>query len=283
MAKKKEEVIEEIIEKISVEPLEDVMGDRYATYAKYVIQDRAIPDVRDGLKPVQRRIIYAMYKDGNIFTRPTRKCAHTVGAVMGTYHPHGDSSIYEALVRMSQTWKVNNPLIDFQGNNGSIDGDGPAAYRYTEARLSQIAEEMIRDIDKDTVDMSLTFDDENFEPVVVPSRFPNLLVNGEKVPSRDEWEALIDGLTWAPIVVDRGIKGMLGVDKDGKYIFLQNGHYWTSTLFDETSAFCVQVESGDPVDKLAIIFADPTAPLAVRSMAGPTDPILNTFNPEITY
>lgn len=106
---------------------------------------------------------------------------------------------------------------------------------------------------------------------------------GEKVPSRDEWEALIDGLTWAPIVVDRGIKGMLGVDKDGKYIFLQNGHYWTSTLFDETSAFCVQVESGDPVDKLAIIFADPTAPLAVRAMAGPTDPILNTFNPEITY
>ncbi len=180
MAKKKEVQPVEIIENIHHETMEEIMGSRFATYAKYVIQDRAIPDARDGLKPVQRRIIYAMYKDGNIFTRPTRKCAHTVGAVMGTYHPHGDSSIYEALVRMSQTWKVNNPLIDFQGNNGSIDGDGPAAYRYTEARLSQIAEEMIRDIDKDTVDMSLTFDDENFEPVVVPSRFPNLLVNGSE-------------------------------------------------------------------------------------------------------
>lgn len=180
MAKKKEVQPIEIIENIHHETMEEIMGSRFATYAKYVIQDRAIPDARDGLKPVQRRIIYAMYKDGNIFTRPTRKCAHTVGAVMGTYHPHGDSSIYEALVRMSQSWKVNNPLIDFQGNNGSIDGDGPAAYRYTEARLSQIAEEMIRDIDKDTVDMSLTFDDENFEPVVVPSRFPNLLVNGSE-------------------------------------------------------------------------------------------------------
>jgi len=168
----------EIVENIHSETLEEIMGTRFATYAKYVIQDRAIPDARDGLKPVQRRIIYAMYKDGNIFTRPTRKCAHTVGAVMGEYHPHGDSSIYEALVRMSQDWKLNNPLIDFQGNNGSIDGDGPAAYRYTESRLSQIAEEMVRDIDKDTVDMALTFDDSQFEPVVLPSRFPNLLVNG---------------------------------------------------------------------------------------------------------
>lgn len=178
MAKRKEEVIEEIVENIHNQTMEDIMSDRFATYAKYVIQDRAIPDVRDGLKPVQRRIIYSMYKDGNIFTRPTRKCAHTVGAVMGEYHPHGDTSIYEALVRMSQTWKVNAPLIDFQGNNGSIDGDGPAAYRYTEARLSQIAEEMVRDIDKDTVDMALTFDDTQFEPVVMPARFPNLLVNG---------------------------------------------------------------------------------------------------------
>ncbi len=168
----------EIVENIHSETLEEIMGTRFATYAKYVIQDRAIPDARDGLKPVQRRIIYAMYKDGNIFTRPTRKCAHTVGAVMGEYHPHGDSSIYEALVRMSQDWKLNNPLIDFQGNNGSIDGDGPAAYRYTESRLSQIAEEMVRDIDKETVDMALTFDDSQFEPVVLPSRFPNLLVNG---------------------------------------------------------------------------------------------------------
>ena len=168
----------EIVENIHSETLEEIMGTRFATYAKYVIQDRAIPDARDGLKPVQRRIIYAMYKEGNIFSRPTRKCAHTVGAVMGAYHPHGDSSIYEALVRMSQDWKVNCPLIDFQGNNGSIDGDGPAAYRYTESRLSQIAEEMVRDIDKETVDMALTFDDSQFEPVVLPSRFPNLLVNG---------------------------------------------------------------------------------------------------------
>ena len=178
MTKKHIEPEIEIVENIHSETLEEIMGTRFATYAKYVIQDRAIPDARDGLKPVQRRIIYAMYKEGNIFTRPTRKCAHTVGAVMGEYHPHGDSSIYEALVRMSQDWKNNAPLIDFQGNNGSIDGDGPAAYRYTESRLSQIAEEMVRDIDKDTVDMALTFDDSQFEPVVLPSRFPNLLVNG---------------------------------------------------------------------------------------------------------
>ena len=179
MARKNNTLVEEeIIENIHSETLEEIMGDRFATYAKYVIQDRAIPDARDGLKPVQRRIIYAMYKAGNIFARPTVKCAHTVGKVMGEYHPHGDSSIYEALVRMSQDWKNNNPLIAFQGNNGSIDGDGPAAYRYTESKLSQIAEEMIRDIDKDTVDMALTFDDSSFEPVVLPSRFPNLLVNG---------------------------------------------------------------------------------------------------------
>lgn len=181
MAKKKIEPVEiEIQENIHNETVENLMGDRYATYAKYVIQDRAIPDARDGLKPVQRRIIYSMYKTGNIFTRPTRKCAHTVGEVMGNYHPHGDSSIYEALARMSQDWKLNNPLIDWQGNNGSVDGDAPAAYRYTESRLSQIAEEMIRDIDKETVDMALTFDDKAYEPIVLPSRFPNLLVNGSE-------------------------------------------------------------------------------------------------------
>ena len=179
MAKKKQDIIEEIIqENISVEPLEEVMGDRYATYAKYVIQDRAIPDVRDGLKPVQRRIIFSMFKNGNTFNKPTRKCAHTVGAVMGTYHPHGDTSIYEALARMSQDWKVRYPLIDFQGNNGSIDGDSPAAYRYTESRLSELSNELIREIDKDTVDMQLNFDDTELEPIVLPSRFPNLLVNG---------------------------------------------------------------------------------------------------------
>ena len=180
MAKKKIEPIEEnvIEENISIEPLEDVMGDRYATYAKYVIQDRAIPDVRDGLKPVQRRIIFSMYKNGNFFNKPTKKCAHTVGAVMGTYHPHGDTSIYEALARMSQDWKVRYPLIDFQGNNGSIDGDSPAAYRYTESRLAELSNELVLDIEKQTVDMQLNFDDTEFEPVVLPSRFPNLLVNG---------------------------------------------------------------------------------------------------------
>ena len=179
MAKKKEvEIIEPIKENISIEPMEEVMGDRYATYAKYVIQDRAIPDVRDGLKPVQRRIIFSMYKSGNTFNKPTRKCAHTVGAVMGTFHPHGDTSIYEALARMSQDWKVRYPLIDFQGNNGSIDGDSPAAYRYTESRLSELSNELISDIEKKTVDMQLNFDDTEFEPVVLPSRFPNLLANG---------------------------------------------------------------------------------------------------------
>ena len=178
MAKKVEEIIEPIKENISVETMEDVMGSRYATYAKYVIQDRAIPDVRDGLKPVQRRIIFSMYKSGNTFNKPTKKCAHTVGAVMGTYHPHGDTSIYEALARMSQDWKVRYPLIDFQGNNGSIDGDNPAAYRYTESRLSELSNELIRDIEKKTVDMQLNFDDTELEPVVLPSRFPNLLANG---------------------------------------------------------------------------------------------------------
>ncbi len=178
MAKKKEEVIDIIVENISNEPLEDVMSSRYATYAKYVIQDRAIPDVRDGLKPVQRRIIFSMYKSGNTFNKPTKKCAHTVGAVMGTFHPHGDTSIYEALARMSQDWKVRYPLIDFQGNNGSIDGDQPAAYRYTESRLSELSNELVRDIEKKTVDMQLNFDDTELEPIVLPSRFPNLLCNG---------------------------------------------------------------------------------------------------------
>ena len=180
MARKKTDIVEEkpYVENIEIQPLEDVMGDRYSVYAKYVIQDRAIPDVRDGLKPVQRRIIFSMYKSGNTFNKPTKKCAHTVGAVMGTYHPHGDTSIYEALARMSQDWKVRYPLIDFQGNNGSIDGDSPAAYRYTESRLSELSNELVADIEKSTVDMQLNFDDTEFEPIVLPSRFPNLLVNG---------------------------------------------------------------------------------------------------------
>ena len=176
---KKADLLEEnYVENISIQPMEDVMGDRYATYAKYVIQDRAIPDVRDGLKPVQRRIIFTMYRNNNVFNKPTRKCAHTVGAVMGTFHPHGDTSIYEALARMSQDWKVRYPLIDFQGNNGSIDGDAPAAYRYTESRLSELSNELVRDIEKKTVDMQLNFDDTEFEPTVLPARFPNLFVNG---------------------------------------------------------------------------------------------------------
>ena len=176
---KKNDIVEEKYEEnISIQPMEDVMGDRYATYAKYVIQDRAIPDVRDGLKPVQRRIIFTMFRNNNVFNKPTRKCAHTVGAVMGTFHPHGDTSIYEALARMSQDWKVRYPLIDFQGNNGSIDGDAPAAYRYTESRLSELSNELVRDIDKKTVDMQLNFDDTEFEPTVLPARFPNLFVNG---------------------------------------------------------------------------------------------------------
>ena len=179
MAKKKIDLVEEnYVENISIQPMEDVMGDRYATYAKYVIQDRAIPDVRDGLKPVQRRIIFTMFKNNNVFNKPTRKCAHTVGAVMGTFHPHGDTSIYEALARMSQDWKIRYPLIDFQGNNGSIDGDSPAAYRYTESRLSEISNELVREIDKKTVDMQLNFDDTEFEPTILPARFPNLFANG---------------------------------------------------------------------------------------------------------
>lgn len=167
-----------IEEKIVHEAMDDIMGDRYAIYAKEVIQNRAIPDVRDGLKPVQRRIIFAMMEEGNTFNKPTKKCAHTVGAVMGKYHPHGDSSIYEALARMSQTWVMRYPLIDFQGNNGSIDGDSPAAYRYTESRLSELAEELVTDLDKETVEMQLTFDDSALEPSVLPARFPNLLLNG---------------------------------------------------------------------------------------------------------
>jgi topoisomerase-4 subunit A len=178
MAKKSKPVAKPIVEKINIAPLEDIMGERYAAYAKYVIQDRAIPDLRDGLKPVQRRIIYAMYHSGNVFRKPYRKSATSVGEVMGKYHPHGDASIYDALVHMSQPWKYRVPLIDFQGNNGSIDGDNAAAHRYTEVRLAEISEELIRDIDKNTVNTQLTFDDSQDEPTVLPARFPNLMVNG---------------------------------------------------------------------------------------------------------
>ncbi|MGG1369420.1 DNA topoisomerase IV subunit A [Priestia megaterium] len=159
-------------------PLEDVLGDRFGRYSKYIIQERALPDVRDGLKPVQRRILYAMHVDGNTAERGFRKSAKTVGNVIGNYHPHGDSSVYEAMVRMSQEWKVRNVLIEMHGNNGSIDGDPPAAMRYTEARLSSIAAELLRDIDKQTVEFVSNFDDTSSEPTVLPAMFPNLLVNG---------------------------------------------------------------------------------------------------------
>ena len=177
MPRKKTET-EEVIEKIYDYTLEDIMGERFGSYSKYIIQDRAIPDARDGLKPVQRRILYSMYKEHNTFDKPYRKSAKTVGDVIGNYHPHGDTSIYDAMVRMSQDWKIRLPYIDMHGNNGSIDGDSPAAYRYTEARLSKISNEMIRDIDKDTVEFSPNFDDSTVEPTVLPTRFPALLVNG---------------------------------------------------------------------------------------------------------
>lgn len=165
-------------EKFQDLPLEEVMGDRFGRYSKYIIQDRALPDARDGLKPVQRRILFAMYTEGNTNDKPFRKSAKTVGNVIGNYHPHGDSSVYEAMVRMSQDWKARHMLIEMHGNNGSVDGDSPAAMRYTEARLSAIATEMLRDIGKNTVEFIPNFDDQDMEPTVLPSRFPNLLVNG---------------------------------------------------------------------------------------------------------
>jgi topoisomerase IV subunit A len=159
-------------------PLEDVIGDRFGRYSKYIIQERALPDARDGLKPVQRRILYAMHFEGNTHDKGFRKSAKTVGNVIGNYHPHGDSSVYEAMVRMSQDWKVRNVLVQMHGNNGSVDGDPPAAMRYTEARLSAIAAELMRDIEKNTVEFIPNFDDTSKEPTVLPAMFPNLLVNG---------------------------------------------------------------------------------------------------------
>ena len=177
MPKKKTET-KEVIEKIFDYTLEDLMGERFGSYSKYIIQDRAIPDARDGLKPVQRRILYSMHKEHNTYDKGYRKSAKTVGDVIGNYHPHGDTSIYDAMVRMSQPWKTRLPYIDMHGNNGSIDGDSPAAYRYTEARLSKIANEMLRDIEKDTVEFAPNFDDTTLEPTVLPARFPALLVYG---------------------------------------------------------------------------------------------------------
>ena len=170
--------MEDVLKRIQDYALEEIMGDRFGKYAKEIILDRAIPDVRDGLKPVQRRILYAMYKAGNTWNKGYIKCAATVGDVLGKFHPHGDSSVYDAMVRMSQWWKQNNILIDIHGNNGSMDGDQAAAYRYTEARLAKISEELLSDLDKETVSWALNFDDRFLEPTVLPAKFPNLLVNG---------------------------------------------------------------------------------------------------------
>ncbi|SEB13963.1 topoisomerase-4 subunit A [Thalassobacillus cyri] len=159
-------------------PLEEVIGDRFGRYSKYIIQERALPDARDGLKPVQRRILYAMHQEKNTYDKAFRKSAKTVGTVIGNYHPHGDTSVYDAMVRLSQDWKVRKNLVEMHGNNGSVDGDPPAAMRYTEARLSSISSELLRDIEKETVDFIPNFDDTIEEPVVLPAKFPNLLVNG---------------------------------------------------------------------------------------------------------
>src|SRR3954452_24728327 len=158
--------------------IEDEMRQAYLDYSMSVIVGRALPDVRDGLKPVHRRILYAMFEQGMLHNRRYSKCAGTVGEVLKKYHPHGDAAVYDALVRLSQEWNMRAPLIDGQGNFGSIDGDSPAAYRYTEARLTKLAEQMLADIDKDTVDFGPNFDDSTTEPLVLPTKFPNLLVNG---------------------------------------------------------------------------------------------------------
>ena len=176
MARSKE--TKEILQKIHDYALEEIMGERFGRYAKEIITDRAIPDVRDGLKPVQRRILYGMYKGKNTYDNKYRKSARAVGDIMGKYHPHGDSSIYEAMVRMSQDWKMLTPYVDMHGNNGSMDGDSAAAMRYTEVRLSKIAGEILKDIEKDTVEMAPNYDDTEEEPTVLPCKFPNLLVNG---------------------------------------------------------------------------------------------------------
>src|SRR6185503_994466 len=165
-------------EKIIPINIEEVMKTAYIDYSMSVIVSRALPDVRDGLKPVHRRVLYGMLDLGLASNRPHKKSARIVGEVLGKYHPHGDGSVYDAMVRMAQDWSLRYPLVDGQGNFGSVDGDSPAAMRYTEARLSKIAEEILKDIEKDTVDFQNNFDDTLKEPTVLPSRIPNLLVNG---------------------------------------------------------------------------------------------------------
>lgn len=170
--------VEKFVETYVTENFENIMGDRFGRYSKYIIQDRALPDVRDGLKPVQRRILFAMFKLGLTSNKPFKKSARIVGDVIGKYHPHGDTAVYDAMVRMSQEFKILLPLVDMHGNNGSIDGDPAAAMRYTEARMSKFSELMLEDIHKHTVGFVPNFDDEELEPIVLPSKFPNVLVNG---------------------------------------------------------------------------------------------------------
>ena len=174
--------IKEILSKTKIIPVNvnEEMSKSFIAYAMAVNVSRAIPDVRDGLKPVHRRILYAMNDMNNTYDKPTKKCARIVGEVMGKYHPHGDSSVYDALVRLAQDFSINVPLVEGQGNFGTVDGDPPAAQRYTEARLSKVAGELLRDLDKETVDFYPNFDDTLMQPVVLPARFPNLLVNGSE-------------------------------------------------------------------------------------------------------
>ena len=178
MSKVSKKITDFIEENIIQENFENIMGDRFGRYSKYIIQDRALPDARDGLKPVQRRILFAMYKLGLYSNKPFKKSARIVGDVIGKYHPHGDTAVYDAMVRMSQDFKIKLPLIDMHGNNGSIDGDPAAAMRYTEARMSKNSEMLLEDINKRTVGLVPNFDDEELEPIVLPAKFPNLLVNG---------------------------------------------------------------------------------------------------------
>ena len=174
----KEKIIEADNSVVFEKPLEQVLHESMIPYSESVILERALPRVEDGLKPVQRRVLYSMYELDVTPDKPHRKCARIVGDCLGKYHPHGDSSVYGALVRMAQSFSMRMPLVDGHGNFGSVDGDGPAAMRYTEARLMPLAVEMLKDLDKDTVEMQWNFDDTIKEPVTLPARFPNLLVNG---------------------------------------------------------------------------------------------------------
>ncbi len=199
--------------------IEEEMKGSYLDYAMSVIIGRALPEVRDGLKPVQRRILYAMFREGLLPGRKFSKCAGVVGEVLKKYHPHGDTAVYDALVRLAQDFNMRYPLIDGQGNFGSVDGDPPAAYRYTEARLAAIAEELLADIDKETVDFIPNFDETTEEPVVLPSRVPNLIINGSSgiavgmatnIPPHNLGE-IIDGLVMLLENPEAGIKDLMTV------------------------------------------------------------------------